>query len=154
MLDSCSLKGVSAAALAACLSSCSLQELIIGENPSIGNAGITAICQGLRAKGKGGGTLRRLGLSRCGLTGEEGMTGIAAGLHANVALRELDLRGNAVASDEQDSCAKILTDAVRSNTTLTRMVISGVFTSSSSFSVTTLVSNLNDKCKQLEVIFK
>ncbi|GAX80636.1 hypothetical protein CEUSTIGMA_g8071.t1 [Chlamydomonas eustigma] len=154
-LDGCNLKAGCATAIGSLLnlSDAPISELVLGENSNFGNVGVQSIGQGLRAKGRVG-TLSRLVLSRCGITSRDGMAGVAAALWSNVSLKDLDLRGNGLMSEEQDACAKVLTDALKGNSTLSRITLTGSFVSTQSFSVSNFISLLQERCKQLEVVLR
>jgi Ran GTPase-activating protein (RanGAP) involved in mRNA processing and transport len=94
-----------------------LQHLNLSGNTDFGDAGASAIAEGL----KGNEHLQELYLHLCTI-GNEGVSQLAIALRANTSLTDLRLGGN---HDIGDYAADYLAEALRKNTTLTQLTLSG-----------------------------
>ena len=119
-------------ALGSALGPSSLTELHISLNANLGDKGMAAIAQGIKFQGlrggggAGGGLMRTLGMSACGI-GWDGLAALSATLQSRQGLTEIDISLNPIDPSEEMDALTHLSDALRGAKVLSKLVLTGCF---------------------------
>jgi hypothetical protein len=151
-LEACGIQSGGASALASALPflACPLTDLNLARNP-LGNEGFTHLGQGLMEAEKGC-PIKRLRLSKCGLSRLQGVLGFSVGLHPDC-LEEIDLSGNPLNTTEEADSIRVIADALKGNFRLRKLVVGGrTLTVGAINGLKELLSRISQQgCQQLQI---
>ena len=97
--------------------------------------------------------IRRLGVSKCGLSRLDGVVGFTTGLSPDC-LVEIDLSSNTIFEVEEAECVRVMADALRGNWGLRKLWVGGkTLSMGAQAGLRELLSRVSQQgCQQLQVL--